>query len=70
MELYQTCVVPLLNKCLEGYNATTLAYGQTGAGEFWREAFVCLFVCFLLLLMMMMFGGREMMYYCTRDTLT
>lgn len=69
VELYQTCVVPLLNKCLEGYNATTLAYGQTGAGEFWREAFVCLFVCFLLLLMMMMFGGREMMYYCTRDTL-
>jgi len=33
VELYQTCVVPLLNKCLEGYNATTLAYGQTGAGK-------------------------------------
>jgi len=26
-------VLPLLNSCLEGYNATTLAYGQTGAGK-------------------------------------
>jgi hypothetical protein len=33
VELYQGVVVPLLKSCLEGYNATTLAYGQTGAGE-------------------------------------
>ena len=34
VQLYQTLVAPLLKSCLEGYNATTLAYGQTGAGEF------------------------------------
>lgn len=34
VELYQEVVVPLLRSCLEGYNATMLAYGQTGAGEF------------------------------------
>ncbi|KAL3777525.1 hypothetical protein ACHAWO_005509 [Cyclotella atomus] len=33
VELYESVVVPLLNSCLEGYNATTLAYGQTGAGK-------------------------------------
>ena len=33
MEIYSNLVLPLLNSCLEGYNATTLAYGQTGAGE-------------------------------------
>ena len=33
VEIYKTLVLPLLNSCLEGYNATTLAYGQTGAGE-------------------------------------
>ncbi len=33
VEIYQTLVVPLLTACLDGYNATTLAYGQTGAGE-------------------------------------
>ena len=32
VELYSALVVPLLKSCLEGYNATTLAYGQTGAG--------------------------------------
>ena len=34
VELYGAVVVPLLKSCLEGYNATTLAYGQTGAGAF------------------------------------
>ena len=33
VEIYTTLVVPLLKSCLEGYNATTVAYGQTGAGE-------------------------------------
>ena len=33
VEIYKTLVVPLLTSCLEGYNATALAYGQTGAGE-------------------------------------
>ncbi|KAL7484050.1 hypothetical protein ACHAW6_009695 [Cyclotella cf. meneghiniana] len=33
VELYQSLVLPLLRSCLEGYNATTLAYGQTGAGK-------------------------------------
>ena len=33
MEIYNTLILPLLNSCLEGYNATTLAYGQTGAGK-------------------------------------
>eukprot|EP00804_Cyclotella_cryptica_P023197 CCRYP_000397-RA/>CCRYP_000397-RA protein AED:0.07 eAED:0.07 QI:161/1/1/1/0.66/0.5/4/1180/1012 len=33
VELYQSMVLPLLRSCLEGYNATTLAYGQTGAGK-------------------------------------
>eukprot|EP00581_Thalassiosira_minuscula_P006921 CAMPEP_0183703124 /NCGR_PEP_ID=MMETSP0737-20130205/983_1 /TAXON_ID=385413 /ORGANISM="Thalassiosira miniscula, Strain CCMP1093" /LENGTH=833 /DNA_ID=CAMNT_0025929829 /DNA_START=229 /DNA_END=2727 /DNA_ORIENTATION=- len=33
VEIYTTLVVPLLKCCLEGYNATTLAYGQTGAGK-------------------------------------
>eukprot|EP00957_Ditylum_brightwellii_P055004 4169468-Ditylum_brightwellii.AAC.1 len=27
-----TCALPLLELCLDGYNATVLAYGQTGAG--------------------------------------
>jgi hypothetical protein len=33
VEIYNTLILPLLNSCLEGYNATTLAYGQTGAGK-------------------------------------
>jgi kinesin family protein 4/21/27 len=43
VEVYQEVVVPLLRSCLEGYNATTLAYGQTGAGELrgdWMKRFV------------------------------
>lgn len=58
VEIYQTLVVPLLTACLDGYNATTLAYGQTGAGEanyvdfnvaafgfsgFWMHSCFCLF---------------------------
>ena len=42
VELYSTLVVPLLKSCVEGYNATTLAYGQTGAGEY-RISFVFVF---------------------------
>jgi len=33
IELYFTCVKPLIHSCLEGYNTTIFAYGQTGAGK-------------------------------------
>jgi len=33
IELYSTCVAPLVRSCLEGYNATIFAYGQTGSGK-------------------------------------
>lgn len=29
-QLYQTCVYKLVKSCLDGYNATCFAYGQTG----------------------------------------
>ncbi len=32
-ELYQSVGAPLLHSALDGYNATLLAYGQTGAGK-------------------------------------
>ncbi|OXB70476.1 UNVERIFIED_CONTAM: hypothetical protein H355_008582 [Colinus virginianus] len=32
-ELFNTCVVPLLRAFISGYNATILAYGQTGTGK-------------------------------------
>lgn len=32
-QVYRSCVSPLITSCLMGYNATTLAYGQTGAGK-------------------------------------
>ncbi|RLN86889.1 hypothetical protein BBJ28_00002138 [Nothophytophthora sp. Chile5] len=32
-ETYRLCVVPLVQGFLEGYNATVLAYGQTGTGK-------------------------------------
>ncbi|CAO3686562.1 unnamed protein product [Rhizopus stolonifer] len=32
-DVFNTCVIPLLNKFLEGYNSTILAYGQTGSGK-------------------------------------
>uniref|UniRef100_A0A7S4R8S0 Kinesin motor domain-containing protein n=1 Tax=Ditylum brightwellii TaxID=49249 RepID=A0A7S4R8S0_9STRA len=31
--VFATCVLPLLESCINGYNATTIAYGQTGAGK-------------------------------------
>uniref|UniRef100_A0A8C5EXQ8 Kinesin family member 21B n=1 Tax=Gopherus evgoodei TaxID=1825980 RepID=A0A8C5EXQ8_9SAUR len=31
--IYTTCVSKLIEGCFEGYNATVLAYGQTGAGK-------------------------------------
>ena len=31
--LYDQCVLPLLDGCFEGLNATVLAYGQTGSGK-------------------------------------
>jgi hypothetical protein len=31
--LFQRRIVPLITRCLDGYNATILAYGQTGAGK-------------------------------------
>mmetsp|Transcript_27940 Transcript_27940/g.59587 ORF Transcript_27940/g.59587 Transcript_27940/m.59587 type:complete len:931 (+) Transcript_27940:153-2945(+) len=33
VDIYRALIVPLLKSCLEGYNATTVAYGQTGAGK-------------------------------------
>jgi hypothetical protein len=33
IEVYERCVTPLVESCLEGYNTTILAYGQTGAGK-------------------------------------
>nr|XP_020762650.1 kinesin-like protein KIF21B isoform X7 [Odocoileus virginianus texanus] len=32
-QVYCTCVSKLVEGCFEGYNATVLAYGQTGAGK-------------------------------------
>ncbi|OBS78382.1 hypothetical protein A6R68_19230, partial [Neotoma lepida] len=32
-QIYSTCVNKLIEGCFEGYNATVLAYGQTGAGK-------------------------------------
>uniref|UniRef100_H3BE86 Kinesin-like protein KIF21B n=1 Tax=Latimeria chalumnae TaxID=7897 RepID=H3BE86_LATCH len=32
-QIYTTCVQKLIEGCFEGYNATVLAYGQTGAGK-------------------------------------
>ncbi|XP_043779312.1 kinesin-like protein KIF21B isoform X2 [Cervus elaphus] len=32
-KIYSTCVSKLVEGCFEGYNATVLAYGQTGAGK-------------------------------------
>uniref|UniRef100_A0A452QK51 Kinesin motor domain-containing protein n=1 Tax=Ursus americanus TaxID=9643 RepID=A0A452QK51_URSAM len=32
-QIYSTCVSQLIEGCFEGYNATVLAYGQTGAGK-------------------------------------
>lgn len=28
-DVYDTCVEPLVKSCMEGYNATVFAYGQT-----------------------------------------
>ena len=44
VEIYNTLIIPLLNSCLEGYNATTLAYGQTGAGKcrYIKDSMFCL----------------------------
>jgi len=32
-QLYDQAVAPLIQKCLQGYNATIFAYGQTGSGK-------------------------------------
>ena len=32
-ELYETTARPVVDSCLEGYNATIFAYGQTGTGK-------------------------------------
>lgn len=29
MDVYDKCVEPLVKSCMEGYNATVFAYGQT-----------------------------------------
>jgi len=32
-EVYHSCAADLVNRVLEGYNATVMAFGQTGAGK-------------------------------------
>lgn len=32
-EVYEKCVEPLVKSCMEGYNATVFAYGQTSSGK-------------------------------------
>jgi hypothetical protein len=32
-DMFKRSVLPLCDKCLEGYNATCIAYGQTGSGK-------------------------------------
>lgn len=32
-QLYDSCVLPLVDGLFKGYNATVFAYGQTGSGE-------------------------------------
>ncbi|CAO3592559.1 unnamed protein product [Absidia cylindrospora] len=32
-EVFDTCVIPLVKKYMDGYNSTILAYGQTGSGK-------------------------------------
>lgn len=34
-DIYDVCVVPLVEAAFEGFNATILAYGQTGSGKTW-----------------------------------
>lgn len=32
-EVYESCVLPLVESLLDGYNATVFCYGQTGSGK-------------------------------------
>lgn len=32
-EVYESCVQPLVESLLDGYNATVFCYGQTGSGK-------------------------------------
>jgi hypothetical protein len=32
-EVYDRCARPIVNSCIEGYNGTIFAYGQTGTGK-------------------------------------
>ena len=32
-EVYESCVLPLVETLLDGYNATAFCYGQTGSGK-------------------------------------
>ena len=32
-QVYRRTTLPLVKRCLEGYNATVLAYGQTGSAK-------------------------------------
>ncbi|CAM9268828.1 unnamed protein product, partial [Choristocarpus tenellus] len=34
-EVYRKTTLPLVERCLDGYNATVFAYGQTGSGKTW-----------------------------------
>ena len=33
VEVYETCLLPSVTACLDGYNTTVLAYGQTSSGK-------------------------------------
>ncbi|GME84609.1 unnamed protein product [[Candida] boidinii] len=32
-EVFETCVEPVVNQCLDGFNGTIFAYGMTGSGK-------------------------------------
>jgi kinesin family protein 4/21/27 len=33
LDIFEQCVTPLVQQCIQGYNATIFAYGQTGSGK-------------------------------------
>ena len=44
-QIYQARVAPLVHSCLQGYNATILAYGQSGSGVSFCALLLCVCVC-------------------------
>lgn len=61
VEIYGVLIVPLLKSCLEGYNATTVAYGQTGAGELLSIKIWCRYCRFALSLFVRRYNAMLML---------